>query len=83
MPVGPGDVLVFYTDGITEARNPSGELFGDDRLRELLAGCARLSAEECASQVLQAARQFAAGSLGDDVALLVLRVPALGVSSQR
>ncbi|MDQ1372697.1 MAG: hypothetical protein QOJ09_35, partial [Actinomycetota bacterium] len=39
--LGPGDALVFCTDGITEARSPAGELFGDDRLfSALLAGSA-------------------------------------------
>ena len=35
----PGDQVVFYTDGITEARNPAGELFGTNRLDEALKAC--------------------------------------------
>jgi len=35
-PLAPGDTLVFYTDGITEARSADGELFGLDRLTTFL-----------------------------------------------
>lgn len=38
--MAPGEVFFLYTDGVTEAMNPSGELFGDDRLRERLEPCA-------------------------------------------
>jgi sigma-B regulation protein RsbU (phosphoserine phosphatase) len=36
----PGDVIVFYTDGVTEARNPADEEFGQDRLEQLVASLA-------------------------------------------
>ena len=35
-PMGPGDVLVFYSDGITEAMNQQAGLYGDDRLAETI-----------------------------------------------
>jgi len=35
-----GDIVVFYTDGITEARHPTGEMFGTTRLQQLLTACA-------------------------------------------
>lgn len=78
--LGPGDSLVFYTDGITEARSRDGEFFGEERLLELLGGLAGAPAEEIADAVVAAAAGFAAGpdggcNLSDDVALLVVRVP--------
>jgi sigma-B regulation protein RsbU (phosphoserine phosphatase) len=74
--LGPGDTLVFYTDGITEARDAAGELFGDEGLHAVLAGCAASSAQETAARVVNAARQFAVGRLNDDAALLIVRVPS-------
>jgi serine phosphatase RsbU (regulator of sigma subunit) len=73
--LGPGDALVFYTDGITETRDPSGELFGDDRLVELLKALTGHPAESIADSIIESARRFSAGRLGDDVAVLVVRVP--------
>ena len=73
--LGPGDALVFYTDGITEARGPGDELLGEERLLEVLAGCASSSADEIASRVIGAAESFASGRLADDAAVLVVRVP--------
>ena len=35
----PGDQIIFYTDGITEASNPEGKLFGTDRLDHVLENC--------------------------------------------
>ena len=68
-----GDAVVFYTDGITEARSPDGEFFGEQRLKDLCAQCAGLSAEEIAEKVEQCVMTFQRGELRDDIALLVLR----------
>ncbi|HEX8003626.1 MAG TPA: GAF domain-containing SpoIIE family protein phosphatase [Mycobacteriales bacterium] len=73
--LGPGDALVFYTDGITEARAADGGLFGEERLMSVLADCCGLSAEETVARVVHAARAYAANGLGDDAAVLVVRVP--------
>ena len=35
--LAPGEALVLFSDGVTEARSPAGELFGTDRLRDVLA----------------------------------------------
>lgn len=74
--LGPGDALVFYTDGIIESRDGSGELFGTARLQEVLKACIDQSADAMAEQVVQAARAFAADDLSDDAAVLIVRVPA-------
>jgi sigma-B regulation protein RsbU (phosphoserine phosphatase) len=73
--LGPGDALVMFTDGISEARGPDGELFGEDCVYDVLLDCSGLSAETVADRLLDAATAFAGGGLRDDVAVLVLRVP--------
>ena len=70
--LGPGDVVLLYTDGVTEARLGAEELFGDERLRGLLEECAGLTAAEVVEQVLK--RLEDETDPRDDVALLALRV---------
>src|SRR5579871_2115089 len=67
-----GAALVLYTDGVVEARR-GGELYGDDRLDELLAARQDLPARALASAVAEDARQFAGGDLSDDVAVVAIR----------
>ena len=69
----PGDALVLFTDGVTEARR-GGEMFGEARLRELLARRAGRSAEEIAEALESAVVAFHGGPLDDDLAVMVLRV---------
>lgn len=71
--LGRGDVLLLFTDGLTEARAGT-EFFGDQRLGDALAGCAGLSAAEVVGGVLAAVDDFSAGRQRDDVALFALRV---------
>jgi PAS domain S-box-containing protein len=73
--LGPGDVFVAFTDGVTEGRGPSG-MFGDEGVTELLAGMQGLDARTVADRVVQAVVAFQGGQIQDDLALLVLRVPA-------
>jgi sigma-B regulation protein RsbU (phosphoserine phosphatase) len=73
--LGPGDALVFYTDGITEARNATGDQFGEDRLNEVIAGTAGGSADDIAAAIVDAAQSWCCGQPADDVAILVVRVP--------
>jgi sigma-B regulation protein RsbU (phosphoserine phosphatase) len=72
--LSPGDAVLFYTDGVIEARDPEGEFFGERRLRELLRGCAGLSAERIAEKVEAEVMGFQRGIPRDDIALLVLRI---------
>jgi sigma-B regulation protein RsbU (phosphoserine phosphatase) len=73
--LGPGDALVFYTDGITEARDDKGDLFGEARLLATLSECIGTSAAETAERLMDAACAYAGGDLTDDAAVLVVRVP--------
>ncbi len=71
----PGDVLVFYSDGITEAANPHDELFGLDRLIAILSEHAHLPASELTQAIVEAVETFRAGApLSDDLTLIVLKV---------
>lgn len=72
--LGPGDALVFFTDGITESRAGTGDLYGEERLRSVLGTAAGKEAEAIASIVIEGARSFGTGQR-DDVAVIVLRVP--------
>jgi serine phosphatase RsbU (regulator of sigma subunit) len=70
----PGDTIVFYTDGITEARAPDDRVIGEAGLREILASCAGLDAGTIAARLEHAAIDFQKGEPHDDVAVLVLRM---------
>jgi serine phosphatase RsbU (regulator of sigma subunit) len=61
----PGDVLFFYTDGVTEARNPGNDQYGLDRLRRTAAGAPK-GAEALGAAVLEDVRRFAAGRPPND-----------------
>jgi phosphoserine phosphatase RsbU/P len=70
----PGDQIVFYTDGVTEAMNPAGELFGPTRLDEAMAACP-VGADSLMDMVLEAVEKFTAGRpADDDRTLLVAKV---------
>jgi PAS domain S-box-containing protein len=71
--LGPGDSLVLYTDGVSEARSENG-LFGEQRLMELLRGCAGSGATEIADRIQSDVLEFQGGTGSDDLAVLVLRV---------
>ncbi|MDP9842310.1 PP2C family protein-serine/threonine phosphatase [Streptosporangium lutulentum] len=70
-----GDTLLLYTDGITEAPAPGGELFGEERLRLLLSGCERMNASAVVARIRDAVLAHGGPEPRDDVALLALRVP--------
>lgn len=73
--LSPGNALVFYTDGIIEARNTIGELFGEERLVRALAGAVGRSAEGIARRVELEVLDHCGSRTTDDVAIVVLRVP--------
>jgi sigma-B regulation protein RsbU (phosphoserine phosphatase) len=73
--LGPGDVLVLYTDGITEALNARHKEFGLDRLGELALKYADLPAGEIVSALRQELTEFTDGRpLVDDITMVVCKV---------
>jgi serine phosphatase RsbU (regulator of sigma subunit)/anti-sigma regulatory factor (Ser/Thr protein kinase) len=71
----PGDVLLFYSDGVTEAENADGALYGIERLERLLAGKAVLPAQDLAHEIVASVDAFSAGQpRSDDLTLIVLKV---------
>jgi len=72
--LGVGDVVLIYTDGITEARNAYGEQFGLPRLQDLAKNARGLGAAEICERVMTAARTFTGGQPGsDDMTTVVLK----------
>ncbi len=73
----PGDRLVLYSDGVTEAQNPIGDFFGKDRLRDAIG---RAAAKDCGGMhdaIQQALRDFTGGAeQSDDVTLVVVEYAA-------
>ncbi len=70
-----GDIVVIYTDGLMEAVNPAGEMYGDERLKKLLLRSADSSAEEVKNEILRDAFVFCDGeALKDDITIMVLKV---------
>lgn len=69
----PGDVLLFYSDGVTEAEDANGGFFGTERLVELLRENAGRSADGLAQAVVEAVDAFADGHRSDDLTLVVLK----------
>jgi serine phosphatase RsbU (regulator of sigma subunit)/CRP-like cAMP-binding protein len=73
------DVLVLYTDGVTEATNASGELYGEARLLELIRRQTRMGAVALTRAVDHSIREFTGQrSLADDITLVVLKTGAQG-----
>jgi len=67
-----GDRLLLYTDGITEAHNPAGEEFGEDRLARVASGSDATSAEALKDRILKELQDFTGGTFDDDATLIVV-----------
>ena len=72
--LGPGDALLLYTDGVTEARRDRTE-FGLERLRSVFADTAGMDADATATVIDAAVRDFRHGRAADDTAMLVFACP--------
>src|SRR5467141_3545445 len=68
-----GDVLVLYTDGVTEAENRLGEEFGMKRLSATVLRSSSLSAEDLMTGIYNAAADFCGDDFNDDVTILVVK----------
>jgi phosphoserine phosphatase RsbU/P len=68
-----GDVLVFYTDGVTEAENRLGEEFGMERLSATVRTGSSVSAEDLMTNIYNASADFCGDDFNDDVTILVVK----------
>jgi serine phosphatase RsbU (regulator of sigma subunit) len=74
--LNPGDTLVLYTDGVTEARSAEGEEFGESRLLDTLRSHCDLAVGALLQEVVKAVEQFSGGEQLDDITLLIARCSA-------
>ena len=84
--LAPGDRIVIYSDGVTEAAAPDGELFSEERLLTLLVEHSGTSTAEFADVTLQQLTQWTQKpklALDDDLTLLVIDVPENGEGATR
>jgi serine phosphatase RsbU (regulator of sigma subunit) len=70
----PGDKIFLYTDGVTEARNRAGDLFGEERLMAILAENRSHTPEQIKRSVLEAVGTHSQGNTEDDVTLLCIAI---------
>lgn len=70
----PGDMIVIFSDGVTEAVNPRGDEFGEQRLIDVLLRNRNQPADEVSKAINRALHEFVAGARAtDDVTLVVAR----------
>lgn len=70
----PGDSVLLYTDGVTEAVNAAGEQYGEDRLFRCLQGCHDQAPADVVRDLLQSVTQFSGGrAQADDITMLALK----------
>jgi sigma-B regulation protein RsbU (phosphoserine phosphatase) len=72
VPFAPGDRLLLFTDGITEANNARSEEFGMDRLTELLTAHRNKPASQMLGAILHSVAQFTAQGFQDDATVLII-----------
>jgi sigma-B regulation protein RsbU (phosphoserine phosphatase) len=74
-PLHPGDVIVLYTDGITEAMDADGELFGDAALAKVLASQHHLDVAGIRERVLRDVKAFVGDAEPhDDMTMVVIKI---------
>jgi sigma-B regulation protein RsbU (phosphoserine phosphatase) len=71
--LGPGDVLVMYSDGITEAWSADDAEYGEARLLDVVRACGALPAQDLVAGIVADVRRFGAGEQSDDWTLIVAR----------
>lgn len=72
--VGPGDLLVFFTDGVTEAMDAAGRMFDDERLQAVVMAHREGSADQVAEAIVDAVRAFTGDTpQSDDLTLFVVK----------
>jgi sigma-B regulation protein RsbU (phosphoserine phosphatase) len=74
VPLDQGDILVAYTDGIVEPENAYGEMFGEERLADLIVKFARADSSEMIARTMEAVAEWTGSSeLQDDMTMVVAR----------
>jgi sigma-B regulation protein RsbU (phosphoserine phosphatase) len=77
--VGPGDVIVLYTDGVTEAMNAESDLFGDSRLSRIVEEHGHLESSELRERILREIELFVgAADQHDDMTMILIKVEEVG-----
>ena len=72
--LSPGDMLVYYTDGLTEAENSAGDYYGEDRLAQVIIAAAEQPIDAVVAHIVAEVERFADGEpLFDDLTLVVVR----------
>ena len=73
MQLTPGDILIIYSDGVTEAANADGEEFGEDRLLEIARAHRDLSMPALVERIVAEARRFSEPEQADDITVVAAR----------
>ena len=71
--LAPGDLLVIYTDGVTEANDAAGEEFGEARLIETVRACRSLAPRDLVTAIQNAVQKFTFGEQSDDLTMVIAR----------
>jgi sigma-B regulation protein RsbU (phosphoserine phosphatase) len=78
----PGDTLVLFSDGVTEAMDPDDQFFGVPRLKQVLTGLTECPLEQIQKCILESVENFTRGAhQADDLTLLVVRYRATAASA--
>jgi len=71
--IGPGDLIISYSDGLTEAEDPAGEMFGEERVLEIIRVAGRLGAEAVIGELTAELDRYTKGQpQTDDITILVM-----------
>ncbi|HNH85012.1 MAG TPA: PP2C family protein-serine/threonine phosphatase, partial [Acidobacteriota bacterium] len=72
--LAPGDTIVFYSDGLVEARDSQGKVFGYDGLEQVIAAHSNLDAHHLRDRIFDAVRSFSNGhAMDDDITLVIVK----------
>ena len=72
--VSPGDVVLMYTDGLSEARKSSSEIFGEERVGDMLRRDPTVDVDTMCKQILETAIDYSEGPIIDDMAMIAIRL---------
>jgi sigma-B regulation protein RsbU (phosphoserine phosphatase) len=79
-----GDVIVFFTDGITEAMNANSDLFGESRLSRIVEEHGHLDSGELRERILREIEAFVGSAdQHDDMTMILLKVDRMIVAAER